>query len=195
MRRRAATPTLPAAAPGEPLPRFETPIVPHGTIAGRALVAVVAIMTFLASLTTGAVMLVRAAAERLAVGGGARGHDPGPAAVSGRDIEADVAKAVDDRARAVPASPTCAPTRKAELARLLEPWLGTGLRSTICRCRASIVVRLEPGPTPTSPSLRSARGAQVPSASLDDHRSFVDRMRAMAQRRRVRRRSRCWRWC
>ena len=32
------------------------------SIAGRALVAVVAIMTFLASLTTGAVMLVRAAA-------------------------------------------------------------------------------------------------------------------------------------
>ena len=52
-----------AAAPLETLPRFETPIVPQATIAGRALIAVVAIMTFLASLTTGAVMLVRAAAS------------------------------------------------------------------------------------------------------------------------------------
>src|SRR5690242_20153039 len=43
-------------------PRGETPIVPKRSIAGRALVAVVAIMTFLASLTTGAVMLVRASA-------------------------------------------------------------------------------------------------------------------------------------
>ena len=39
-----------------------SPIVPRGSIAGRALVAVVAIMTFLASLTTGAVLLVSAAA-------------------------------------------------------------------------------------------------------------------------------------
>jgi cell division transport system permease protein len=44
------------------LPRGETPIVPKRSIAGRALVAVVAIMSFLASLTTGAVMLVRASA-------------------------------------------------------------------------------------------------------------------------------------
>ena len=41
------------------LPRAETPIVPKNSIAGRALVAVVAIMTFLSSLTVGAVMLVR----------------------------------------------------------------------------------------------------------------------------------------
>src|SRR4051794_21216350 len=46
----------------EHLPRFETSIVPKATVAGRALVAVVAIMTFLSSLTTGAVLLVRAAA-------------------------------------------------------------------------------------------------------------------------------------
>src|SRR3954471_2831550 len=43
-------------------PRFETPIVPRNSISGRALIAVVAIMTFLASLTTGGVLLVRNAA-------------------------------------------------------------------------------------------------------------------------------------
>ena len=45
-----------------PLPRFETPLVPRNSISGRALVAVVAIMTFLASLTTGAAVLVSKAA-------------------------------------------------------------------------------------------------------------------------------------
>ena len=78
--------------------RNRSPIVPHQSIGGRALVAVVAIMTFLASLTTGAVMLVRAC-RRLAVRGRARGHDPGaarrPAAIS----RPTVRKRGRDRAR------------------------------------------------------------------------------------------------
>src|SRR5271166_856437 len=49
--------------PDGPLPRFETPLVPRNSISGRALVAVVAIMTFLASLTTGAVILVNGVAS------------------------------------------------------------------------------------------------------------------------------------
>src|ERR1700730_11023559 len=48
--------------PGGPLPHFDTPLVPRNSISGRALVAVVAIMTFLVSITTGAVILVGAAA-------------------------------------------------------------------------------------------------------------------------------------
>src|SRR3954467_6235618 len=42
--------------------RNRSPIVPRASIAGRALVAVVAIMTFLASITTGTVLLVSASA-------------------------------------------------------------------------------------------------------------------------------------
>src|SRR6202048_1287701 len=49
-------PPVPAKA------RTLSPIVPRASIAGRALVAVVAIMTFLASITTGAVLLVSASA-------------------------------------------------------------------------------------------------------------------------------------
>src|ERR1700755_3407495 len=49
-------PQLPARA------RNLSPIVPRASISGRALVAVVAIMTFLASITTGAVLLVSASA-------------------------------------------------------------------------------------------------------------------------------------
>src|SRR3979411_306192 len=83
----------PAAPPAEALPRFETPIVPQATIAGRALVAVVAIMTFLASLTTGAVMLVRAAASEWQADVG-REVTIQIRPADGRDIEADVARAV-----------------------------------------------------------------------------------------------------
>src|SRR5258707_12354889 len=45
-------PQLPATA------RNLSPIVPRASISGRALVAAVAIMTFLASITTGTVLLV-----------------------------------------------------------------------------------------------------------------------------------------
>jgi cell division transport system permease protein len=44
------------------LPRAEAAIVPADSISGRALLAVIAIMTFLAALTLGAVVLVRTAA-------------------------------------------------------------------------------------------------------------------------------------
>src|ERR1022692_1975808 len=54
-----ATPRM----PGGPLPSFNTPLVPRNSISGRALVAVVAIMTFLVSITTGAVILVASAAS------------------------------------------------------------------------------------------------------------------------------------
>src|SRR5499427_5046102 len=50
--------TMPADGSSVDRPRTSTAIVPRNSIAGRALIAVVAIMTFLASLTTGAVMLV-----------------------------------------------------------------------------------------------------------------------------------------
>src|SRR2546423_5445134 len=54
--------TLPSDLPDTTIPVGRTSIVPADSIAGRALVAVVAIMTFLAAFTLGAVVLVRAAA-------------------------------------------------------------------------------------------------------------------------------------
>src|SRR5580700_6053349 len=52
-----------AAAAGMPTQPAPTPIVPSDSLAGRSLAAVVAIMTFLAALTTGAVMMVVGAAS------------------------------------------------------------------------------------------------------------------------------------
>src|SRR5258708_7485181 len=168
-----------APAPERPLPRFETPIVPKSTIAGRALVAVVAIMTFLASVTTGGVILVRGAASdwQSEV---AREVTIQVRPVSGRDIEADVARAAEV-ARSFPGIADVRPYSKEESARLLEPWLGSGLPLDSLPGPRLIVVRIAPGATPDLAQLRQLLVDQVPSASLDDHRSFVERMRAMAQ--------------
>jgi len=168
----------PARVHTGPLPRFETPIVPKATIAGRALVAVIAIMTFLASLTTGAVMLVRAAAVdwQSEV---SREITVQIRPTAGRDIEADVVKAADI-ARALPGIADVRPNSKDESARLLEPWLGTGLALDELPIPRIIVVRLAPDALPNFGRLQSLLAEQVPGASLDDHRGFIDRMRAMA---------------
>jgi cell division transport system permease protein len=99
---------------------------------------------------------------------------------SGRDIEADVATAAAI-ARALPGIAEVRPYSKDESARLLEPWLGTGLALDDLPIPRIIVVRLVPDVVPNLARLRSMLADEIPGASLDDHRSFVDRMRAMAR--------------
>ena len=168
----------PDALAVDQLPRFETPIVPQATISGRALVAVVAIMTFLASLTAGAVMLVRAAASDWQADV-AREVTIQIRPVAGRDIEADIVKAADI-ARATAGVAEVRPYSKEETTRLLEPWLGTGLLLDDLPVPRIIVVRIAPGATPDLAQLRATLAEQISSAGLDDHRGFVDRMRAMS---------------
>jgi cell division transport system permease protein len=167
-----------AALAAMPVPRFETPIVPQATISGRALVAVVAIMTFLASLTTGAVMLVRAVATEWQ-SEVAREVTIQIRPATGRDIEADVSRAVAI-ARAFAGVAEVQAYSKEEAARLLEPWLGTGLPLDDLPVPRVIVVRIAPGAAPDLAQLRAALANEIPPASLDDHRGFVDRMRAMS---------------
>src|SRR5665213_4610763 len=110
-------PQVPARA------RNLSPIVPRASISGRALVAVVAIMTFLASITTGAVLLVSAsAAEWQSEVASEITIQVRPQA--GRDLDRDTA-AVADAMQAQPGILEIKPFTKAESAKLLEPWLGS----------------------------------------------------------------------
>src|SRR5215510_15852043 len=135
----------PAPQPGA-RPQFVTPIVPKGTIAGRALVAIVAIMTFLASLTTGAVVLVRAAASdwQSEV---AREVTIQVRPVGNRNLEADVGRAADI-ARRFPGVADVRVYSKEESSHLLEPWLGTGLVLDVLPVPRLAVVRITSGATP-----------------------------------------------
>jgi cell division transport system permease protein len=160
------------------LPRNDTPIVPKHSIAGRALVAVIAIMTFLASLTTGGVMLIWASANEWQ-SDIAREITIQVRPVQGRDLEADVRQAADI-ARASPGIGEVRPYSKEESARLLEPWFGSGLALDDLPVPRLIVVRLAPGRIADFVALRRSLAGLVPSASVDDHRSWIDRMRAMA---------------
>jgi cell division transport system permease protein len=160
------------------LPRGETPIVPRNSIARHALVVVIAIMTFLASLTTGAVVLVRAAAgEWQADVASEVTVQVRP--VSGRDLEADVNASVGI-IRGTAGIADVRAYSKAESGRLLEPWLGQGLALDDLPLPRLIVVRTAAGAKPDLARLAKSLRDVVPSASLDDHRGWVERMRAMA---------------
>jgi cell division transport system permease protein len=156
----------------------ETPIVPKGSIAGRALISVVAIMTFLAALTTGSVVLVLSAAADWQ-SDVAREMTIQVRPANGRDIEADVAKAAEI-ARAVSGIADVRPYTKEESSRLLEPWLGTGLVLDDLPVPRMIVVKVAAGQTPELAGLRQSLSDSVPGATIDDHRGWVDRMRTMA---------------
>lgn len=162
------------------LPRGDTAIVPKNSISGRALVAVVAIMTFLSSLTIGAVMLVRAAASEWQ-SDVSREITIQVRPADGRDIEAEVRRAAEI-ARAFPGIGGVRIYTKEESARLLEPWLGSGLPLDDLPVPRIIVVQLGAGGgAPDLAPLRRQLSERVAGASLDDHRAWVDRMRAMAR--------------
>jgi len=160
------------------LPATETSIVPADSISGRALVAVVAIMTFLAALTLGGVVLVHSAAAEWQ-STVAREVTIQVRPVEGRDIEADVRRAAEI-ASASPGVAGVRPYSKEESARLLEPWLGSGLSFDDLPVPRLIVVRIDRDTTPDFAALRKALAEHVPSATLDDHRGWIDRMGIMA---------------
>ena len=159
-------------------PRGSASIVPSSSIAGRSLVAVVAIMTFLAALTTGAAMLVVSTANDWQADVG-REVTVQVRPAAGRDIEADVGKAVA-AARAAAGIADVRAYSKEESEKLVEPWLGAGLHLDDLPIPRLIVIKLAPGVTPNFAALRQALANQVPTASLDDHRGWMERMRTMA---------------
>jgi cell division transport system permease protein len=157
--------------------RNMSPIVPRASISGRALVAVVAIMTFLASITTGAVLLVSAsAAEWQSEVASEITMQVRPQA--GRDLERDVIAAAETM-RTQPGIVQVKPFTKDESARLLEPWLGSGLSIDQLPVPRVIVARVQPGTTLDLAGLRSRVTQVAPSASVDDHRAWIERMRSM----------------
>ena len=171
--------STPLRVPTGSLPRFESPLVPRNSISGRALVAVVAIMTFLASLTTGATVLVsRAAGEWQSDISREVTIQVSPA--PGRDLDATVDKAVA-AARDYPGIAEVQPFSKEESTKLLEPWLGSGLSLDELPVPRFIVLKIAPGGAPDFAQLKRVLSDQAPGAVLDDHRGWMDRMRTMAR--------------
>ena len=153
-------------------------LVPTDTAASRALVGVIAILTFLAALCAGAAELVAASSAewRTSV---AREVTIQVRPTAQRPLESEVAKAVE-LARRVPGVADVRALTQAESDRLLEPWLGGGLDLSGLPVPRLITLRLEPGTRPNLSDLRRSLEADVPGATLDDHGLWLERLSAMA---------------
>ena len=159
--------------------RREVPLVPAELIAGRALVTVVAIMTFLASLTAGTAMLISDAAQdwRQSV---AREMTIQIRPVVGRDLEAETAKAVDV-ARGIHGISAVQAFTKVQSEELLQPWLGSGLDLSELPVPRLVVVKLDPNGGLDVAALRKVLKDKVVGASVDDHRLWLERLAIMSK--------------
>lgn len=149
-------------------------IVPRDTVTSRALLMVIAIMTFVAALIIGAVGLVRDAATHWRTDM-VREVTIQVRPVQGRDIAAEIGKAVEIARRTRGIADARSLTRE-ETGRLLEPWLGVGVDLSALPLPRLIVVRLAESAAPDLDGLRAALKEQIAGASLDDHRTWSARL-------------------
>src|SRR5215207_5528932 len=186
-RRRKPVSTKPATAlvgqivvgaDGRPAPpRVPNPIVPPRTVARRTLLTLVAIMSFLACLAVASVSVVadraqswqRQIAEEVTI-------QIKP--VEGADMEEAVARAVDI-ATQVAGVNAATPLDVEQSNALLEPWLGSDFDASELPIPRLIAVQVTDDADLRALAQRLSE--EIPSASLDDHGQWLQRLSAMAR--------------
>ncbi|MDO9417450.1 cell division protein FtsX [Pararhizobium sp.] len=171
----------PAELPGrktEMRVRATGPIVPSSNVSGNALMLVIAIMAFLACLTLGGVSMVRATAQSW------QSQISREITIQIKPDETlDMEKAlVDARTLALGFDGTTDGqiVDRAATARLLEPWLGEGLDLDDLPVPRLVIISIDETSPPDFAAMRAALAEKLPQAFLDDHRTWVDRLIAMA---------------
>jgi cell division transport system permease protein len=164
--------------PTQPQGRRAASIVPTETIAGNALIMVITIMTFLASLSIGAVDVVNTAANSWE-SQIAREVTIQIKPQGDRDIDKDVDAALEISRKTKGVSSVRAYSDK-EIGELLQPWLGTGFSLENLPTPRLLVLQLDDSTTVNWNDLRQSL-SQVPTATLDDHRLWLERLRAVGR--------------
>ncbi|MGV3549120.1 cell division protein FtsX [Rhizobium sp.] len=154
-------------------------IVPQQSVQGKALLAVIIIMSFLACLTIGAVSMIRTTAN-------------GWASQISREITIQIKpdESIDMEKKLIEARDLALSfvgTRdgrvldKDATARLLEPWLGAGLDIDELPVPRLVVITIDEQNPPDFAAMRAELQRKIPQAYLDDHRTWVDRLVSMAR--------------
>ncbi|WP_074381507.1 cell division protein FtsX [Bartonella doshiae] len=156
-----------------------TAIIPSDNISGKALVAVIAIMTFLSSLTLIGVDLMQRAAYNW---GNQISYE---ATIQIHPIEnVDIEKSLRDAVKLVKTfhgvqDATIVNQKATE--ELLEPWFGTGLNLRELPLPRLIIVTLKENEKIDFNAISQAIKTQIPGGQFDDHRVWIDRFTKMAQ--------------
>ena len=176
--RRAGAPQNPGQKRPEMRVRPTGPIVPSSNIQGNALIVVIAIMAFLACLTLGGVSMVRSTAASW------ESQISREITIQIKpDDNLDMEKALEE---AKQIALTFVGTKSGQIvdeaatARLLEPWLGAGLDIKELPVPRLVIVTIDESHPPDFEAMRALLKDQIPQATLDDHRTWVDRLVSMA---------------
>ncbi|WP_434054654.1 MAG: ABC transporter permease [Roseibium sp.] len=153
-------------------------IVPPQSVAGRALTLVVAIMSFLACLTVGAVSVVWDAADAW------QNDLVREITIQIRPTEGvDMLREIDKAVALVQEFPGIGSVRAlsdSETKSLLEPWLGEGLELDGLPVPRLIQISVGNPALLDLDQLRASVSQQVTGASVDDHSIWTSRLSAMA---------------
>jgi cell division transport system permease protein len=153
------------------------PIVPERSVAGRTLVLLIAIMTFLSGVTLGAVVLVQKSAIAWSADVG-REVTIQLRPVEGEVMESNLRTAVA-LAEQTPGVASARALTLEESMALLEPWLGSGLDLGAIEIPRLVVVQLSDPADADIPKLQRDLAA-VRGASLDTHAAWRQQLNVMA---------------
>ncbi|KEG21362.1 cell division protein FtsX [Bartonella bacilliformis] len=156
----------------------KSPIVPNSNISGQALVAVIAIMTFLSSLTLNCVDLVQRTAHnwsnQISHEATIQIHP-----VDTIDIEQNLRDAVQ-LVKTFHGVQNAIIMDQAATEKLLEPWFGTDLALDQLPLPRLIIVTLNKGENIDFHAINEAIKTKIPGGQFNDHRSWVHHFTKMA---------------
>src|SRR6478609_991541 len=165
-------PRFPGLAKGE----RSAAIVPERSVAGRTLLLMIAIMTFLSAVTLGGVVLVQKSAIAWSADVG-REVTIQIRPVEGEVMDSNLRTAVA-LAEATPGVDTARALTLEESQKLLEPWLGAGLDLTAIDIPRLVVVQLaDPAEADVEKLQRDLTA--VKGASLDTHAAWRQQLNVM----------------
>lgn len=153
-------------------------IVPANDVTGQALVVVIAIMTFLASLAIGGVDLISHSAHNW------ESQVSSEATIQVRPTDGlDIEKTLRYAAELVKGFQGVKDAQiidRSATERLLEPWLGTGLELKELPVPRLIVVTFTDENNIDFGMISDAIATQIPGGSFNDHHNAIDRLVLMA---------------
>lgn len=153
-------------------------LIARDTIAGRSLVAVIAIMSFLASLALGFVFLMNQASAQWTQSI-QQDITIQLRPLSGRDMQNDINKIVE-KLKTLSEFSAVKEISQKESEKMLEPWLGSRLDLSELPIPRLIIAHIQNPAQINFTSLEKILIQIAPNASLDDHQHWNERLTLMA---------------
>jgi cell division transport system permease protein len=169
----------PAPAPRRFVPG-KSPIVPPGSVTGRSLMLVIAIMSFLASLTSGAVYMVNQSASAWLRDISSEITVQVKRGAPNEDVEARLA-AIAKMLETQPGVAQASPLSKQQSDELIEPWLGHIDVLGTLPIPGLISVQIDRDRPPELEALQKTVSAKFPGVTIDDHRQWQMQIRSVTR--------------